>query len=63
MRRKRRFQIDEQFFIDFINKDLEELEHLFTEDQLLDIAQQLNIDGGVEPQNFGNTSQMFEIRD
>ncbi len=34
MRKKRMYKIDEQFFLDFINKDLEELEKLFTKDEL-----------------------------
>jgi hypothetical protein len=38
MRKKRKFRIDEQFFIDFINNDLEELEHMFDEEKLRDIA-------------------------
>lgn len=60
MRRKRRFKIDEQFFIDFINNDLEVLEQMFSEEQLLDIANQLN---EAEPQNFVNSSQMLDIKD
>jgi hypothetical protein len=39
MRKKRKFRIDEQFFIDFINNDLEELEQMFDEKELKDIAE------------------------
>ena len=55
---QKKFSIDDQFFLDFINHDLEVLEQVFSEEQLLEIAEKID-----DPQNFQSTSQMLMIND
>lgn len=47
----KKVSIDGQFFLDFVNNDLDILEKNFSEDQLADIARQVE-----EVENIANTS-------
>jgi hypothetical protein len=52
----KKMSIDGQFFIDFVNNDLEMLEKNFSEEQLIDIARQVE-----EVENIASTSQIIEL--